>query len=126
MDTFGAVVLIAGLFWLTRIPFAEIALRNLDQKRELPAEQIAARGRFFDWLAGLPSWPGCALLFFGRMRNLAVDGGRQLELLRFRPHGFELLGRDPDCPTRARGPAAAASRSIASSPGFLFRQNQPQ
>lgn len=65
MDTFGAVVLIAGLFWLTRIPFAEIALRNLDQKRELPAEQIAARGRFFDWLAGLPSWPGCALLLLG-------------------------------------------------------------
>ncbi|WP_156432977.1 hypothetical protein [Sinorhizobium sp. GL28] len=65
MDALGAIVLIAGLFWLTRKPLAESILRDIDNKRNLPAEQIAARGRFLDWLAALPAWPGAALMVIG-------------------------------------------------------------
>lgn len=39
MDALGVVVLIAGLFCLTRKPLTEDFLHKLDQKRELPAEQ---------------------------------------------------------------------------------------
>ncbi|HEV7319419.1 MAG TPA: hypothetical protein VGO04_12520 [Ensifer sp.] len=65
MDALGAVVAIAGLFWLTRRPLAESFLRDIDKGRNLPAEQAAARGRLHDWIAGLPSWPGAALIFIG-------------------------------------------------------------
>lgn len=65
MDAVGAVVLIAGLSWLARVPLAESALRNADQSRHLPAEQREARSQFLEWLATLPGWPGGALLSIG-------------------------------------------------------------
>jgi hypothetical protein len=39
MDTLGATVLIAGLFWLTRRTLAGGLVRNLNQGRNLPVEQ---------------------------------------------------------------------------------------
>ncbi|HEV7305245.1 hypothetical protein [Ensifer sp.] len=65
MGAFGALVSIAGLFWLTRVSLAEMMLRNLDRNRDLPADQVAARGRLLEWLAALPTWPGAALIVIG-------------------------------------------------------------
>ncbi|MBD9641383.1 hypothetical protein IB277_34360 [Ensifer sp. ENS07] len=65
MDALGAIILVAGLSWLTRRPLAESLLRDIDKKRNLPVEQIAVRGRFLDWLAALPVWPGAALIVIG-------------------------------------------------------------
>lgn len=61
MDALGGAVLLAGLFWLTRRTLAE----GLIRERGLSTEQIAARGRFFEWLAALPAWPGGALILIG-------------------------------------------------------------
>lgn len=65
MDALGAVVLVAGLFWLTRRTLAEGLVRSLNQGRNLPAEQIAAWDRLIDWLGALPAWPGGALIVVG-------------------------------------------------------------
>lgn len=54
MDALGAIILVAGLSWLTRRPLAESLLRDIDKKRNLPVEQIAARGRFHLMLGPVP------------------------------------------------------------------------
>jgi len=61
MDALGVVGLIAGLVWLTRTTPAEGLIRELDRKRDLPSEQLAAHDRLLAWIAALSGWPGAAL-----------------------------------------------------------------
>ncbi len=56
MDTLGATVLIAGLFWLTRRTLAGGLVRNLNQGRNLPRRAKSPPGT--DALTG---WGPCRL-----------------------------------------------------------------
>lgn len=63
MDALGAIVLIAGLFWLTRRTLAGASYATSTRVETFPSSKIAAWDRLLDWLGSLPAWPGAAFVF---------------------------------------------------------------